>query len=160
MAGLFKEHLPEEYERQLELLGSVGEPWKLPGGVWTSGIVNETAALPYHKDSGNILTAWSTMIVLRRFVSGGNLHIPEYNVTLDCDDGMFMFFDGGKVLHGVTPMWSRRVPNGSMKAYRRSIVWYARQGMTKCAETLEEEIAQARTRRSLSEVGQAGDLDV
>tara|TARA_R110000787_G_scaffold9205_3_gene32344 strand:+ start:1728 stop:2576 length:849 start_codon:yes stop_codon:yes gene_type:complete len=158
LAGMFKELLPNEHARQLEMMEDVGDCWKLPGGTWTSGIVNETAALPYHRDAGNIASAWSVMIVLRRFVSGGHLHIPEYDVTLDCSDGMFMFFDGGSALHGVTPMAQRTVPGSGHKAYRRSIVWYARRGMRACLPTMDEEIARARVRRSVSEVEQAEKL--
>jgi hypothetical protein len=105
---------------------------------WTSGVVNLSSELPYHRDGFN-LPVWSAMPVVRRHVTGGHLHIPEYGATVACRDGWAIFFPGYELVHGVTPMRVTR-PGG----YRISVVYYSLSGMKDCfAAAMEVEHGQA-----------------
>lgn len=144
--------LGETLRKELPDIADAGETqaqrvmpeWRLGAAEpWTSGVVNRTSELPYHRDGFN-LPVWSAMPVVRRHVSGGHLHIPEYGTTLPCRDGWAIFFPGYELVHGVTPMWVTREGG-----YRISIVYYALSGMKDCfAAAMEAEYGQAsRSRR-------------
>lgn len=120
--------------------GRVQPEWRLPGGLWTSGVLNETSPLPYHYDRNNLPT-WSAMIVARRGIEGGHLHIPEYNLVVECRDGDVVMFPGWKHVHGVTPM-RRRDRDG----YRYSAVFYLVEGMADCLSAAEETARAQRDR--------------
>jgi hypothetical protein len=109
--------------------------------LWTSGVVNRSSQLPYHRDSTNFPT-WSAMPTIRYRMRGGHLHLPEYNIVFPCGDGDVTWFCGQEFVHGVTPMWTR----GS-DAYRFSVVYYALRGMKNCA-TVAEETASLAVRRT------------
>ena len=106
--------------------------------TWTSGIVNRTAALPYHRDSGNLIGSWSAMVTLRRGVNGGRLHLPEWDLTLGCEDSSVTIFDGQGAWHGVTP-----ITKLADDAYRYTIVYYAKRAMCGCLEPGEESVRAA-----------------
>jgi hypothetical protein len=107
--------------------------WRMAGTPWTSGIINNTAALPYHKDGGNVRGSWSAMLALRKDVDGGHLHLPEYGVTLGIPNGSVTIFDGQGVWHGVTPLIYKK-----KDAYRYTVVWYAKNGFASCGPASEE----------------------
>lgn len=133
---------PELAERGRRTVDVVEPDWRLgTTKLWTSGVINQSAVLPWHRDSFNF-PAWSAMPVLRRHMDGGYLRIPEYGATIACRDGWAVFFAGYELLHGVTPMRLRR-PDG----YRYSIVYYALKGMKDCFSAAEE-TAYARRRRT------------
>ena len=106
--------------------------WRMAGVPWTSGIINNTAALPYHKDSGNIKGSWSSMLALRKDVDGGCLHLPEYGVTLGIPNGSITVFDGQGTWHGVTPLIFKK-----KDAYRFTLVWYAKSGFANVGSASE-----------------------
>lgn len=148
-AELLKEELeryvPGQVAKDFEATSEISDEWRMaPGALWTSGVINYSSALPYHKDRNNF-PAWSAMPVIRRGVRGGYLHIPAYDITLGCQDGTVAYFPGYLVTHGVTPM-KRVKPDG----YRYSIVYYALRGMKDCA-TAAMETAAARKRRTARE---------
>lgn len=123
-------------------VASVEPEWRMgETKLWTSGVINESATLPWHRDGFNF-PAWSAMPVLRRGMTGGHLSIAEYGATLPCRDGWGVFFPGYQLLHGVTPMSLRR-----KDGYRYSIVYYALRGMKDCF-TAAAETAYARKRRT------------
>lgn len=144
LASQLNEHLPEIVARDRQTVAEVLPEWRMtPGSNWTSGVVNLSSALPYHRDRANFPT-WSAMPVLRRGVIGGHLHVPEYGLTVSCRDAMVVYFNGAGLVHGVTPIRSRQ-PDG----YRFSIVHYSIRGMKDChTEALEQaEAARRRTSR-------------
>lgn len=98
---------------------SVLPDWRMGDTPWTSGIVNDTVPLYYHRDRNNIRGAWSAMLVVRAGVDGGHLHIADYDVTLPTADGDVLFFPGVDLVHGVTPI-TRRIKGG----YRFTCVYY------------------------------------
>ena len=125
---LFQTHLPEQAKMHEQLFANeVHKDWWFANSPWTSGIINKTAALPYHKDSGNIQNTWSAMLGLRHNVDGGGLHLPEYNVTLGIPHNSVTFFDGQNTWHGVTPFVFKKA-----EAYRFTIVWYGKNGFKNC----------------------------
>lgn len=138
--------------RDRETLDVIERDWFIGDtDLWTSGVINQSSTLPYHRDRFNFPT-WSAMPVLRRGMSGGFLHIPEYGATIACRDGWAVFFPGHDLVHGVTPMRPRL-----KDAYRYSIVYYALRGMKDC-HTAAKETAYARRRRTEREIAMASSL--
>lgn len=128
-AKMFKEFAPDVYEHDVEALKEAGleNEWRMTDdALWTSGVVNKSSTLPYHRDGFNFAT-WSAMPVIRRDMKGGYLHFPAYDITCSCRDGWVLFFAGYKYVHGVTPMTPAKED-----AYRYSIVYYALRGMKDC----------------------------
>lgn len=120
----------------------VDDDWRLTEeSYWTSGVVNITSVLPYHRDRNNF-PVWSVMPVVRRGVKGGYLHMPEYDAVLACRDGWVVAFPGEAIVHGVTPMKAQ-----VKGAYRISSVYYCLKGMRNCAEDALEQ-GEARLRRT------------
>lgn len=111
---------------------------------WTSGVVNRTSTLPYHRDRNNF-PVWSAMPVVRRHVSGGHLAIPEYGAVIECRDGHALFFPGYELVHGVTPLKVTREGG-----YRISVVYYSLRGLKDCF-TAAAETAYGTARRTTRE---------
>lgn len=126
-------------------LAEVHPAWRMGLSPWTSGVLNDTAALPYHYDKNNYPGAWSVMPSLRRLVTGAHLHFPEYGITLATGDGDVQAFAGSLLVHGVTPL-RRELPGG----YRFSCVFYPVHSMRNCLPP-EEEIEHARQSRTATE---------
>jgi hypothetical protein len=151
LAEYLREQLPEVFDHDYREMDVVLPEWRMTeDALWTSGVINQSSALPYHRDGANFDT-WSAMPVVRRGMDGGNLHMPEYGMTIACKDGWALWFNGYKYVHGVTPM-SVRQKDG----YRYSIVFYAKRGMKDC-HTYAVEIGEARKRRKKREAGMVGD---
>jgi hypothetical protein len=143
---------PSAFDRDAKTMGVVEEEWRLAeSSLWTSGIVNKASALPYHRDRLNFPT-WSAMPVFRRSMTGGHLHLPEYDVTVECRDGWVVYFPGYEHLHGVTPM-QKTAEDG----YRYSVVYYALRGMKDCF-TYAMELGQAHRARTEREDHGAAEL--
>lgn len=151
LGEFLRDQLPEVYEHDYQTVGAVLPEWRMTeDALWTSGVINQSSALPYHRDGSNFDT-WSAMPVVRRGMDGGHLHMPEYDITINCRDGWALWFNGYAYVHGVTPMKTRQ-----KDGYRYSIVFYAKRGMKDC-HTYAVEIGEARKRRKEREVGMVGD---
>ena len=125
---VFRTQAGDKYEATAgKVLEEIPAAWRIAGSPWTSGIINNTAALPYHRDSNNIKGSWSAMLAIRNNVEGGLLHLADYDVWLRVPNGSISIFDGQSVLHGVSP-FKLSGPN----AYRYTIVSYARKGLRVC----------------------------
>lgn len=141
------EFAPAVAERDTATLGPVLDEWRMSeSSLWTSGVVNKSSTLPYHRDGFNF-PVWSAMPVLRRGMDGGALHIAEYDLVVGCRDGWVVYFPGWELLHGVTPMRPT-----SRDAYRFSVVYYALKGMKDC-HTYAVETAEGGKRRTAREEG-------
>jgi hypothetical protein len=126
---------PHRTKDHQELIESKIHPdWLIAEMPFTSGIINYSAALPYHRDSGNVLGSWSVMVALRKHMSGGQLHLPEYGVVLGVPDRSIIFFNGQAIWHGVTPMVAAK-----KDAYRFTIVYYAKRKICDCLSISEEQ---------------------
>lgn len=139
----FQELLPEQAQKTADLASNVLPDWRMMETPWTSGVLNETSALYYHYDRNNFIGSWSAMLVARRDVRGGHLHLPEYDLTLACRDGDLILFPGSLLLHGVTPMVRNK------DGYRISAVYYSIAKMEKCLPP-EEELKHARAQRTVA----------
>jgi hypothetical protein len=149
-SAMLKEIDPDIITRDQATLADVLPDWRIgEAKLWTSGVVNDTAALPYHRDGFNFST-WSAMPVLRRGVRGGYLHLPEFGVALACADSTVALFPGKRWVHGVTPLARLRSDDG----YRISIVYYALRGMKDC-RTAAEETRRAQLKRTEREAEMA-----
>lgn len=126
---------------------AINTDWWINDVPWTSGIINNTAALPYHRDRANIKGTLSSMLCLRSKVGGGHLDLPEYGVTLGIPDGSLTMFDGQDVWHGVTPLINEWVD-----AYRYTIVLYAKSGCKACGCAENEALRAARRATDLSDI--------
>jgi hypothetical protein len=143
-ANMFKEFAPHLFEADVETMAGSGitDEWRMTDdALWTSGVINKSSQLPYHRDAFNFQT-WSAMPVIRKNMNGGYLNFPEYNATIACRDGWVLFFPGYKFVHGVTPMEAR-----AEGAYRYSVVYYALRGMKDCF-TFAVETARGKTIRT------------
>jgi len=126
---------PHRTKDHQELIESKIHPdWLIAEMPFTSGIINYSAALPYHRDSGNVLGSWSVMVALRKHMLGGQLHLPEYGVVLGVPDRSIIFFNGQAIWHGVTPMVAAK-----KDAYRFTIVYYAKRKICDCLSIAEEQ---------------------
>ena len=141
LAKYMEEMFADIYKHDKEVMAQVEEEWKIgERDLWTSGVINQSAALPFHRDNFNF-DVWSAMPVIRNKMDGGCLTLVEYDATVACRDGWVLFFAGYKHVHGVTPM----VPKAD-NGYRYSIVYYALKGMKDCF-TAAVETAKAREKR-------------
>ena len=141
---------PALVAKGLSELEAVKPEWRLgETKLWTSGVVNDTAQLPYHRDGFNFPT-WSAMPVLRRGTRGGRLHLPEYDLVVPCDDATVTLFQGSRYVHGVTPITRVKAKEG----YRISVVYYALRGMKNCFDAATE-AAYGRQRRTEREADMA-----
>jgi hypothetical protein len=144
--------LPDAVAESQAVAAEILPEWRLnESTLWTSGVVNDTVAMPYHTDTGNF-DVWSAMPVMRRGVRGGFLHLAEYGAVLECRDSWGSFFPGHRLVHGVTPI--RKV---AADGYRLSVVYYALRGMKDCA-TIALETARAREKRTEREHAMAAEL--
>lgn len=150
----FEELLPEQASADRSTVeGQVLGDWLLGESAWTSGVINSSNVLPYHRD-GNNLDAWSAMPTMRYRTAGGHLHVPEYGLVFPCGDGDVTWFYGKGLVHGVTNMSRKRGRPGQPDPYRYSIVYYALRGMKDCATYAEETTGatRRRTERERAEV--------
>lgn len=146
LAAMLAELQPERAEADLQLVkANVHSDWLMtPTSPWSSGVLNRTSPLPYHRDRNNF-PAWSAMVVLRRGVRGGHLHVPEYDIVVECRDGDVVYFAGSDLMHGVTPM-TKTTPD----SYRLTAVYYPVASMAGCLP-FEEEVVRGQRNRSDSE---------
>lgn len=134
--------LPDQIEHDRHEVASVLPEWRIGDDtVWTSGVINRTSVLPYHRDGANF-KAWSAMPVFRRGTRGGFLSLPEYDLTVACRDTWTLYFPGWSVVHGVTP-----ITKVEDDGYRISVVFYSLQG-TKDCHTFAKELARGQRIRT------------
>ena len=115
---LIAEILPKQYELQTKLFEGVSDQWKF-GSLFTSSISNYNISAPFHRDAGNIVGAVNVIITKRRNSKGGNLHIPDYNATIDQCDNSILVYPALRNIHGVTP-----IEPTHEGGYRNSLVFY------------------------------------
>jgi hypothetical protein len=133
---ILQEEAPQEsIEASEDVYAGIHGDWLMADTPWSSGIINHTASLAYHKDRGNINNSWSAMYVVRRNLQGGYLHMPEYSVAFACEDKDLIMFNGQDVWHGVTPIEKKLTGD---TPYRFSIVYYAKSACKVCLSNKEE----------------------
>jgi len=117
--SLYKDILPKQYDNQVKLIDEyVPKKYKL-GNCFTSSINNYNIPAPFHRDTANIKGCSNIIITKKRNATGGNLHVPDYNATMDSSDNSMLVYPAWRNVHGVTPI----VPT-SKGGYRNSLVFY------------------------------------
>lgn len=147
---IYRKYFPSTAEHHNEQTTKVLPEWRIPGTVFTSGIINKNNPLKYHFDAGNFENVCSCMLGFKRNILGGYLSIPEFGLALEIADGSLTIFDGQSLLHGVTPI-KRTTPD----AYRYTVVYYALKDMWKC-EPVGVELERIRRLRTEREFRRAG----
>ena len=140
---------PRRWERQSKALEAVLPEWRIAGTPFTSGIVNQSNSLRYHKDAGNFADLWSVMVAFSADIEGGLLAVPELDLAFSFARPAMIMFDGASLVHAVTPIARR-----SSMAYRYSIVFYAMKAMCNCLAAPEElaRIRRVKTAREIARV--------
>jgi hypothetical protein len=115
---LIKSTAPNLYEQQMEAMKDVPSKWRF-GTMFTSSISNYNIPAPYHQDRGNIKNTCNVIITKRRNSKGGNLHVPDYNATIDQCDNSILVYPAWRNVHGVTPIRPTHDDG-----YRNSLVFY------------------------------------
>ena len=116
---LIKEIAPNIYERQIKLIEeNVPKEWRF-SKMFTSSISNYNISAPFHRDAGNIKGCVNVILTKKKNATGGNLRVPDYNVTFDSRENSMLVYPAWKNVHGVTPIIPNK-PNG----YRNSLIFY------------------------------------
>lgn len=116
---VLKDILPEQYENQVKLIKeNVPEKYRL-GKCFTSSINNYNIPAPFHRDTANIKGCVNVIITKRKDSTGGNLHVPDYNATMDSSDNSMLVYPAWRNVHGVTP-----IEPTFKGGYRNSLVFY------------------------------------
>ena len=124
------------------------DEWRMHDTPYTSGVINASASVPYHRDRGNVPHTGSIMWVSRKLVGGGHLHIPELDAVVDCSHGTLLVFYGEILWHGVTLMHGL----SRDRAERYSVVAYARNRILNAKSPDEEHYAAALRGTRLADV--------
>lgn len=140
-----EELLPSVAQTHLQKMEGVHKDWWYGGSPFTAGIINNSAALPYHIDRGNIDGTWAALICLRKHMDGGMLHVPELDAYFSLPHMSIAIFNNQKLWHGVTPFEGR-----NKFSERYSIVYYSKREMLDAAP-LEQEAGRAAKRRTKHE---------
>lgn len=115
---LIKEIMPKQYEAQTKLFEDVDKKWRF-GNLFTSSISNYNISAPFHRDTGNIKGAVNVIICKRNNSKGGDLHVPDYDITIGQQDNSMLVYPAWKNIHGVTPI----IPTHE-GGYRNSLIFY------------------------------------
>lgn len=150
IASRYREALPQAFAEHEAAVEKVLPQWRVGKTPFTSGIINQSATLPYHRDSGNFDDKWSCMLVAKQFSVGGEVIFPEFGVSMEVKTGGLYMFDGQKWLHGVAPIRKTR-----MDGARYSCVFYSLSRMWQCG-TGEQELARIRRVKTEKERKRAG----
>jgi len=147
LARYYKQYAPEKFEFHDNLAKTkILSDWVIKGSPFTSGIINKNTQLNYHFDSGNFKDVYSNQLSFKDHCKGGYLCMPKYDLALEVEDGTLCFFDGQKILHGVTPFEIVR-----QGGFRLTLVYYTLKQMWIC-EDVTKEIDRIRKRKSEREM--------
>lgn len=145
VCAVYQDLLPVQYEAQIEASNKIKTDWKIEKTPFTTVNFNKNTAIKYHRDRANQSRVFSSVIILRSGITGGELVMPEFRVSLAQGDGFMLLFDGQSIIHGVCPI--NRV---SSDGYRTSVVLYAMQQMENCYPFAEER-ERTKTQRTKKE---------
>jgi hypothetical protein len=147
IAQIYERYNPKLYYDHINQTQShVKQEYHMEQTAFTSGIINKNNPLGYHYDKGNFSGVWSGMIVYKRFIEGGHLSCPEYNIGFQLKNRSLLLFDGQGIIHGVTPI-TKLHPT---LARRYSIVYYSLHKMWNCLP-IQDEIKRANENRTTKE---------
>lgn len=144
VCDVYQRLLPAQYEAQVVASRAILSEWVISETPFTTVNFNKNTAIKYHRDKANQRDVFSSVIILRSGIRGGELVLPEYGVSLAQSDGYMLLFNGQAVIHGVCPI-TKTVASG----YRTSVVLYAMKQMENCYPFAEERkrIKKVRTKK-------------
>lgn len=116
--NIIKQIAPELYNKQLEIFKNVIPEYKF-GNLFTSSISNYNINADYHRDTKNITNTVNVIITKRLNSKGGNLHVPDYDATIDQCNNSMLVYPAWRNIHGVTPI----IPTFE-GGYRNSLIFY------------------------------------
>lgn len=111
----------------------ISPDWRLKNSLFTTGYVNHTVRLTYHRDGSEMKGTWSMATVLKRGVSGGYTVFPEFRFALNPPPNSFYGFSAPYYIHGVTD-----INKVDRDGYRYAVILYTMQALEKCGTKLEE----------------------
>lgn len=124
--NLIKDIMPEQYFIQKKIIEeNVLKKFRF-GDLFTSSISNYNIAANYHQDNRNLKNTVNVIYSKKENASGGNLHVPDYDLVFDNVDGSMICYPAWANLHGVTPILPTK-----KGGYRNSIVFYPLGGLHK-----------------------------
>lgn len=129
---------PDAYKRYKEQADTISLDWRIAGTVFTTGQINDSSAVRYHRDAADLKHTWNVITVLNHDVVGGYTVVPAFRVAFDAQGPIQVGFSTPDEVHGVTPI-HRRAGRG----YRYSMIFYTMKGMLNCG-TPEEELKRVR----------------
>ncbi len=121
---LIQELTPDLYANQVQAISTTPEKWRF-GKLFTSSISNYNIPAPFHIDKGNLINTVNVIITKRKQSSGGNLHVPDYDATIDQVDNSMLVYPAWRNMHGVTPI--EPLQEGG---YRNSLIFYPLKAFT------------------------------
>jgi len=117
---LIKDIAPDIAENHIKALYErVPEKWRF-SDYFTSTICNYNIAAPIHRDTMNVVGCVNIIITKRLNSTGGNLYVPDYDLTFESANNSMIVYPAWKNFHGVTEI-NTTAHNG----YRNSLIWYA-----------------------------------
>ena len=117
---IIEETTPDLYRAHKQAVQQrVPEKWRFCD-LFTSSISNYNIAAPIHRDTLNVKGALNVIITKRLNSTGGNLFIPDYNITINSAHDSMLVYPAWRNTHGVTPI--KATHDGG---YRNSLIWYA-----------------------------------
>jgi len=117
---LIKKTCSEIYQIHKEAVEKkVPEQWRF-AELFTSSISNCNISARIHQDRSNVVGALNVIITKRLNARGGNLYIPDYDLTVNSADNSMLVYPAWRNMHGVTPI----IPTHS-GGYRNSLIFYA-----------------------------------
>lgn len=116
---IIKKLMPEQYEKQKQLIAENCPPKYRFGDLFTSSISNFNISADYHIDRANLEGCVNVIIAKRKDSTGGNTTVPSYGATIDSADNSMLVYPAWRDMHGVTPI----IPTAS-GGYRNTLVFY------------------------------------
>jgi len=150
LSNYYKENFPERFFQAIEEVRStILKEYRVVDTPWVNVNVNLNQVIKYHCDKGNSPQDFSNVVIVKDGVQGGHLACPTLGLTFAQDDGYMIFFDGGKILHGVTPCAFL-----SEKSFRCSLVFYTLSKVKHCYPYEEElkRLAQVKTKQAKNRI--------
>lgn len=119
---IYKSHLPNEYEKQMEYVDTIAEDFKIKGTAFTTLYALKNAPTATHMDTFDYPGAFGVMATLGNF-QGGEICFPRFRIAIDYQPGDLLLADVHQ-LHGNFPV---------LAGERVACVLFVRKGIHTCS---------------------------
>lgn len=116
---LIRQMAPKIFDAQIKTINENVPPQFKFGRLFTSSISNFNISAPFHRDNANLIGCVNVIIAKKKDAKGGDLHVPDYGLTVNSSDNSILVYPAWRNMHGVTPIEQLK-PGG----YRNSLVFY------------------------------------